>query len=523
MDDTVNKSGHRKVGGGAPYWGAGGPKLPPPVSPRKSDKSPARAPRDSAQDTGGLAPLLGSSRVNQRSKPIKSPYASSVKPTQPRDRPNVNVHPPEGTQAGKSHHRDAAVASLMTREKEKLAEEVVESRRLLRDMEEQLRVANTESLRLGAEVRKRDKTIAALGEARHSGPDGGRAARVTELETEVETYLSEIARLAKVLAGVHLDERKAGAKKVSFAAGTGTVPAASSGSSFEELSEEVRELRAQLALGPRLSKFGGDGRKRTEDATLEDDLHDAEERIRSLDLQLEEREQVARRLRAESERLSASGDELRREKEALQRDASRLREDREHFRRLAAMEAAAAAAAREEASVAKAEAARTKPVVSRLKQQLVTLVEQVDQMRAAGGASVRGGDTDMDGASIIAPSSIDATASRAFRRRAAAGGRLATMAEEGSEEASESGVPSRMSVESPGANEGGGGREEDEDSDVDEADEYLIADALDKSEASSSGYSSYGADDYDDDDETATRDDETHARSDSETTTSSKR
>ena len=187
------------------------------------------------------------------------------------------------------------------------------------------------------------------------------------------------------------------------------------------------------------------------------------------------------------------------------------------------MEAAAAAAAREEASVAKAEAARTKPVVSRLKQQLVTLVEQVDQMRAAGGASVRGGDTDMDGASIIAPSSIDATASRAFRRRAAAGGRLATMAEEGSEEASESGVPSRMSVESPGANEGGGGREEDEDSDVDEADEYLIADALDKSEASSSGYSSYGADDYDDDDETATRDDETHARSDSETTTSSKR
>ena len=469
---------------------------------------------------------MGSSRVNQRSKPIKSPYASSVKPTQPRDRPNVNVHPPEGTQAGKSHHRDAAVASLMTRDKEKLAEEVVESRRLLRDMEEQLRVANTESLRLGAEVRKRDKTIAALGEARHSGPDGGRAARVTELETEVETYLSEIARLAKVLAGVHLDERKAGAKKVSFAAGTGTVPAASSGSSFEELSEEVRELRAQLALGPRLSKFGGDGRKRTEDATLEDDLHDAEERIRSLDLQLEEREQVARRLRAESERLSASGDELRREKEALQRDASRLREDREHFRRLAAMEAAAAAAAREEASVAKAEAARTKPVVSRLKQQLVTRVEQVDQMRAAGGASVRGGDTDMDGASIIAPSSIDATASRAFRRRASAGGGLATMAEEGSE-ASESGVPSRMSVESPGANaahEGGGGREEDEDSDVDEADEYLIADALDKSEASSSGYSSYGADEHDtDDDETATRDDETQARSDSETTTSSKR
>lgn len=443
---------------------------------------------------------------------------------------------------GKSH-RDAAVASLMTREKEKLAEEVVESRRLLRDMEEQLRVANTESLRLGAEVRKREKTIAALGEARDSGPNnsGGRAARVTELEAEVEVYLSEIARLSKVLAGVHLDEscsesltRK---KKVSFAAGT--VPVAASGSSsaaseeVRALTEEVRALRAQLALGPRLSKFGGNESKRTGTAaTLEDDLHDAEERIRSLDQTLEEREADARRLRAESERLSATGDELRREKEALQRDACKLREDREHFRRLAAMEAAAAAAAREEASVAKAEAARSKPTVSRLKQQLVTLVEQVDQMRAAGGASVRGGDADMDGASIIAPSSVDAAASRAFMRRSRRG--LATMAEEGSEAGSEGmgsdahGVPSRMSVESPGAingaNEGGGGREEDEDSDVDEADEYLIADALDKSEASSSGYSSYGADEHDtDDDETATRDDETQARSDSETTTSSKR
>ena len=152
----------------------------------------------------------------------------------------------------------------MTREKEKLAEEVVESRRLLRDMEEQLRVANTESLRLGAEVRKRDKTIAALGEARHSGPDGGRAARVTELETEVETYLSEIARLAKVLAGVHLDEKKAGAKKVSFAAGTGTVPAASSGSSFEDAARSSRAAArltsASRTPTPRLPGSGRNSR-----------------------------------------------------------------------------------------------------------------------------------------------------------------------------------------------------------------------------------------------------------------------
>ena len=511
MDDTANKSGVRKVGGGAPFWGAGGPKLPPPVSPRKTNKSPARAPRDSAKDAKGLAPLLGSSKVNQRPKPIKSPYASSVKPTQPRDRPNVNVHPPEGAQAGKSH-RDAAVASLMTREKEKLAEEVVGARKLLRDMEEQLRVANTESLRLGAEVRKREKTIAQL-ETRDEGSGGGRAARVTDLEAEVEVYLSEISRLSKLLAWVHLD--KDGTKKVSFAADV-SAPAPSS----SDPSDEVKELRAQLAFGPRLAG-GGDSKRM--DARVEDDLQDAEQRIKALNETVEEREQDARRLRADADRLSAAGDELRREKEALQQDTRRLREDREHFRRLAAMEAAAAAAAREEASVAKAEAARTKPAVSRLKQQLVTLVEQVDQMRAAGGTTIRGGDTDVDGGSIIAPSSIDATASRPFRRRAS-GGRLATMAEEGSE-ASDSRAPSRMSTGSPGikASEDGAAEQEDEDSDVDEADEYLIADALDKSDASSSGYSSYGADDYSDDETLATKEDDTYTQADSVATTSTKR
>jgi len=400
----------------------------------------------------------------------------------------------------------------MTREKEKLAEEVVGARKLLRDMEEQLRVANTESLRLGAEVRKREKTIAQL-ETRDEGSGGGRAARVTELEAEVEVYLSEISRLSKLLAWVHLD--KDGTKKVSFAADV-SAPAPSS----SDPSDEVKELRAQLAFGPRLAG-GGDSKRM--DARVEDDLQDAEQRIKALNETVEEREQDARRLRADADRLSAAGDELRREKEALQQDTRRLREDREHFRRLAAMEAAAAAAAREEASVAKAEAARTKPAVSRLKQQLVTLVEQVDQMRAAGGTTIRGGDTDVDGGSIIAPSSIDATASRPFRRRAS-GGRLATMAEEGSE-ASDSRAPSRMSTGSPGlkASEDGAAEQEDEDSDVDEADEYLIADALDKSDASSSGYSSYGADDYSDDETLATKEDDTYTQADSVATTSTKR
>ena len=161
----------------------------------------------------------------------------------------------------------------------------------------------------------------------------------------------------------------------------------------------------------------------------------------------------------------------------------------------------------------KAEAARTKPVVSRLKQQLVTLVEQVDQMRAAGGASVRGGDTDMDGASIIAPSSIDATASRAFRRRAsaAAGSRRRLRKRRGFKRGSV-----RMSVESPGANAAHEGEEGARR--MRTATWTGLASVSSRtrwiSRGVSSGYSSYGADEYDsDDDETATRDDETHARS----------
>ena len=82
-----------------------------------------------------------------------------------------------------------------------------------------------------------------------------------------------------------------------------------------------------------------------------------------------------------------------------------------------------------------------------------------------------------------------------------------------------------MSTGSPGlkASEDGAAEQEDEDSDLDEADEYLIADALDKSDAPSSGYSSYGADDYSDDETLATKEDDTYTQADSVATTSTKR
>ena len=129
----------------------------------------------------------------------------------------------------------------------------------------------------------------------------------------------------------------------------------------------------------------------------------------------------------------------------------------------------------------------------------------------------------MDGASIIAPSSIDATASRAFRRRAAAGGRLATMAEEGSEEASESGVPSRMSVESPGANEGEEGARRMRTATWTRLTSISSRTRWISRRRPRRAIPPTAPTIHDDDDETATRDDETHARSDSETTTSSKR
>ena len=71
-------------------------------------------------------------------------------------------------------------------------------------------------------------------------------------------YLSEIARLSKVLAGC--TSIREGAKKVTFAAGT--VPAVSSGSS-SAASEEAEGAQGAARVGAEALKFGRDSSRRT--------------------------------------------------------------------------------------------------------------------------------------------------------------------------------------------------------------------------------------------------------------------
>ena len=64
---------------------------------------------------------------------------------------------------------------------------------------------------------------------------------------------------------------------------------------------------------------------------------------------------------------------------------NRLEEDNDHLRRLAAMEAAAASSARDDARLAEAECARTKPALASLRRQLAAVGERLARER--GGAN----------------------------------------------------------------------------------------------------------------------------------------
>ena len=161
------------------------------------------------------------------------------------------------------HRVGTTVAALLTREKEELAEEVLELRRRQHEMETRLKLATTDALRASAEVRRRDRELLAMEKERQArnlqlavpsssgaggamvradgkgggaGPEGtsraasdflvkrlkervgelkatvrelsaeldsartsARATRVNELEAQNQVYLSEVVRLSKIL------------------------------------------------------------------------------------------------------------------------------------------------------------------------------------------------------------------------------------------------------------------------------------------------------------------------------------
>jgi hypothetical protein len=87
----------------------------------------------------------------------------------------------------------------MTRDKERLAEEVIELKRVNDDVATRLKLAQAEVIRATGELRKRERALEALERGDDDGGAARRATRVLELEAENEVYLSEVARLASLL------------------------------------------------------------------------------------------------------------------------------------------------------------------------------------------------------------------------------------------------------------------------------------------------------------------------------------
>ena len=87
----------------------------------------------------------------------------------------------------------------MTRDKERLAEEVIELKRVNDDVVTRLKLAQAEVIRATGELRKRERALEALERGDDDGGAARRATRVLELEAENEVYLSEVARLASLL------------------------------------------------------------------------------------------------------------------------------------------------------------------------------------------------------------------------------------------------------------------------------------------------------------------------------------
>ena len=148
--------------------------------------------------------------------------------------------------------REKSVASLMTRDKERLAEEVIELKRVNDDVATRLKLAQAELIRATGELRKRERALEALERGDDDGGAARRATRVLELEAENEVYLSEVARLASLL---RLDP-ETGQLPGTSAGPSPDVPGAddeatpSNETGFRTASSaEVARLRAELAFG----------------------------------------------------------------------------------------------------------------------------------------------------------------------------------------------------------------------------------------------------------------------------------
>ena len=279
----------------------------------------------------------------------------------------------------------------MTRDKERLAEEVIELKRVNDDVATRLKLAQAEVIRATGELRKRERALEALERGDDDGGAARRATRVLELEAENEVYLSEVARLSSLL---RLDP------ETGRLPGTSTDPHHDEGretratpsdetesASVVSVSAEVARLRAELAFGAKHASLG----------TAETPIDEARENISSMELMKARAEKAEARV-ASLERAAAETRESRdaavaraEASEARTADLAaaleQAREDRDHFRNLAAMEASAAEEAAEEAAIADAECALVRPELDALRRQIADVAEAAESARACAEAA----------------------------------------------------------------------------------------------------------------------------------------
>jgi hypothetical protein len=280
----------------------------------------------------------------------------------------------------------------MTRDKERLAEEVIELKRVNDDVVTRLKLAQAEVIRATGELRKRERALEALERGDDDGGAARRATRVLELEAENEVYLSEVARLASLL---RLDPD------------TGRLPGTSAGrldskeqadqrtTAMEEkgaadVSDDVSEvarLRAELAFGAKHALESGIPFDPAADDENENALMRTEARAEKAEARVASLERDAAEALAARDAAAARAEASETRAAALASALEKAQEDRDHFRLLAAMEAAAAEEAAEEASIADAECARVRPELDSLRRQIADIARAADRERARAEAA----------------------------------------------------------------------------------------------------------------------------------------
>ena len=273
----------------------------------------------------------------------------------------------------------------MTRDKERLAEEVIELKRVNDDVATRLKLAQAEVIRATGELRKRERALEALERGDDDGGAARRATRVLELEAENEVYLSEVARLASLL---RLDP-ETGQLPGTSAGPSPDVPGADDEATSNETgfrtasSAEVARLRAELAFG---AKHAFES-EIPHDLTTEHALTLAEARATNAEARVASLERAAAEATDSRDAAAALAEASEARAAALASALAKAEEDRNHFRNLAAMEAAAAEEAAEEAAIADAECARVRPELDSLRRQIADVAERAERARAKAEAA----------------------------------------------------------------------------------------------------------------------------------------